>query len=353
MTKTLKQTIASIACAATFLTLAGASARAADAGVANFTFNAAHRDMPVQALIWYPAQSGGFPEEVGDDPVFQGTPARRGAVPEPGKHQLVVLSHGAGGNAANLGWLSARLVHEGYIVAAPNHPGSTSGDSRPETNIKGWERPQDVTALLDAIAASKGLQRLVDVNNVTAMGFSMGGYTALALGGARVAASDYAKYCDDHAAAMDCAWFDHGNDYIKGHVDLRKVDAAAFGTSYEDVRVTRVVAIDPGFAQAYVKDSLAKMSVPAFVLNLGTGQKIPLGVEGGRIAAAIPHATYATVDGANHFTFLGLCKTFGWVFLMMEGDDPVCTEVSERRRSGMHDEIAEKIIGFLAAPVTN
>lgn len=320
---------------------------AGEVGVSSFTFNATHRDMPVQVLVWYPAVGGGRNETMGGDAVFVGTKVKREAKPEGGKHPLIILSHGSGGNAFNLGWISARLVEEGYIVMSPNHPGSTSGDSSPETNIMAWERPQDVSALLDAITASHGWQSHVDESNITAMGFSLGGYTALATAGARVHASDYATYCDTHAKAMDCTWFEQGNSYIKGHVDLHKIDASKFDGDYHDDRITRVVAIDPGFAQAFTAESLASIKQPTLVLNLGSIGSVPLGVEGKRVAETIPHANYTNVDGANHFTFLGVCKTFGWIALLFDGDDPVCTEVSDRHRVDMHEEIANKIIAFL------
>jgi predicted dienelactone hydrolase len=321
--------------------------QAAEVGVANFTFNATHRNLPVQALIWYPASPGRITESVGKDAVFQGVDVFRNAKPEQGKHPLVILSHGAGGNAANLGWLSAKLVAQGYIVAVPNHPGSTSGDSAPETNAKAWERPLDMTALLSALETANGWQRLIDQSDITAMGFSMGGYTALALGGARVEKETFAKYCDDNKAAEDCVWYDRGNSFIKGHVDLHSVDAKSFEGNYADARITRVVAIDPAIAQAFNAESLRDMKKPTLVLNLGSDGTVPLGVDGKEIANKIPGAALAKVSGANHFTFIGTCKTFGWFFLLFDGDDPICTEVSDRRRVDMHDEIASKIITFL------
>jgi predicted dienelactone hydrolase len=334
------------------LSLIGA-VEAADLGVTGFTFNAAHRDMPVQVLVWYPASSGGRTEVLGGDTVFYGTTAKRDAKLEAGKHPLIILSHGSGGNAFNLGWISERLVQQGFIVMAPNHPGSTSGDSSPETNIKAWERPQDITALLDAVEASHGWRDHVDLNNITAMGFSIGGYTALAMAGARVSGDEYASYCDTHSQAMDCLWFEHSNSYIKGHVDLHKLDLSKFDGAYGDDRITKVVAIDPGFAPTFTAASLAAAKQPTLVLNLGSAHSIPLGVNGKQASELMPHAKYKTVEGANHFTFLGLCKPWGWIALVFDGDDAVCTEEGDRRRLKMHDEISEKIISFLKPPITN
>ncbi len=321
--------------------------QAVDVSIANFTFNAAHRSKPIQALVWYPAQSGGTKELIGDNPVFVGTPALRDAVPQSGKHPLVILSHGSGGNAANLGWISAKLVQAGYVVIAPNHPGSTSGNSRPETNVKFWERPQDMTALLNALESSVEFSENLDTQHTVAMGFSAGGHTALALAGAKVHAASLAKYCNDMPEQLDCQWYAKGNKFIPGHVDLHKIDAAAFDAGYKDPRIKSVVAIDPALALAYDTISLSAVKVPTMVMNLGDESTVPVGVAGKSIAASISGATFETISGAAHLSFLGLCKPEGEAIIAEEGDDPICTDPPGRSRADVHKEIAGKILDFL------
>jgi predicted dienelactone hydrolase len=277
----------------------------------------------------------------------------RDAMPDGIKHPLIILSHGSGGNAAGLGWISERLAGEGYVVIAANHQGSTSGDSTPETNVKIWQPPQDMSSMLDAISASPALQRIVDVKNVTAIGFSMGGHTVLALAGATAKVDTFAQFCDDHKDSPNCIWFDRGNDLIKGHVDLHKLDPTQFEMTLSDKRVGRVIAIDPGVAQALNANSLSAISVPALLINLGQGEAIPLGVRADLIAKTIPDAHYETIAGANHFSFLAECKALGWIYIMMEGDDPVCTEASTRSRAEIHEEIAAKIMTFINGATSN
>ena len=335
---------------AAFLLTLG-TAHSADVGVMGFTFDAPHRDRLVQALVWYPTQGGGHIENVGDNAVFKGTIALRDAVPDEAKHPLIILSHGSGGNAAGLGWISERLAAEGYVVIGVNHQGATSGDSTPETNVKIWEPPQDMSAMLDAIAASPALQRIVDGNNITAMGFSIGGHTALALAGVIAKVDKFAQFCDEHKDSSNCIWFDRGNDLIKGHVDLHKLDPIQFEKNRTDLRIRRVIAIDPGVAQALEMKSLGSVTVPTLLVNLGAGDAIPLGVKADEIAKAIPHARYETIGGANHFSFLAECKALGWIYVYMEGDDPVCTETGTQSRAELHDEIAGKILGFLGGKI--
>ncbi|MGL4406614.1 MAG: hypothetical protein ACRCT6_12685, partial [Notoacmeibacter sp.] len=55
------------------------SSQAAEVGVASFTFDAPNRDRLVQALVTYPAQSGGYWDSIGDNAVFKGVKVKRDA----------------------------------------------------------------------------------------------------------------------------------------------------------------------------------------------------------------------------------------------------------------------------------
>ena len=337
-----------LAILSTFAALCASTGNAADVGVINFTFDTPCRERLVQAIVTYPAEGGGYIDRVGDNPVFRGSLLLRDAKPQRAKHNLVILSHGSGGNAGNVSWLAKKLAEAGFVVVAPNHQGSTSADSTPETTITAtWDRKQDMTDLLDAIAASPSLSSITDISNVTAIGFSLGGQTVLGLADASLHATGLAKYCDENPASMECIWFAKGNPLIKGHVDLHQIDATKFDAAYIEKRVKRVVAVDPAFTLAYDTASLKAVTIPILMINLGDEGKIPLGIRADEIAANIPGAKLERVAGANHFTFLAECKLLGGLMIWLEGDDPVCREVGERSRGDMHDEIATKIVAFL------
>ena len=78
--------------------------------------------------VWYPSTSTAQPKLIADNLVFIGVRAVPDAAPTPGKHPVVVLSHGYGGNWGKQAWLASALARQGYIVAAVNHPGTTSQD---------------------------------------------------------------------------------------------------------------------------------------------------------------------------------------------------------------------------------
>ena len=102
------------------------SGRSAEPGIRTLQIPVAHRRQPLQVELYFPTLPDGQLVEVGANPLFVGAPMRNGATPEPGRHPLVLLSHGSGGNAANLAWLGAALAREGFVVVAPNHRGTTS-----------------------------------------------------------------------------------------------------------------------------------------------------------------------------------------------------------------------------------
>jgi predicted dienelactone hydrolase len=344
----LKSAIAACLLAFTFF-VSPARAEAREVGVMNFSYDAPHRDRLVQSLIFYPSEQGGKMEWLGDNIVFRGVPVMRDAMPERKKHPLVVVSHGSGGSAASVAWLARRLAEEGFVVVIPNHQGSTSGDSTPETTIPAvWQRPADITGLLNAIAASVTVRSLVDPSNITALGFSLGGGTVLNLAGGQLRADKLAKFCDENPELpIGCSWLAKGNALIPGHVDLHKIDAARFNASYPDARFNRFIAIDPSMVPALDIDSLKTIAAPVQIINLGDFESLPNGVRADHISAAIPNGLYAQIEGANHFSFLGECKRLGWFYVWMEGDDPVCTESGAKSRDVLHRKIGDKILAFL------
>jgi predicted dienelactone hydrolase len=317
------------------LTQAGA---ADTVGHRTLSIRSPERGADLTVLVWYPAGEGGELALVGDNPLFRGTAARIDAQPAKDRFPLVLLSHGLGGHAANMGWLASRLASEGFVVAAPNHPGSTTGDASQAAAIQVWNRPADLSAVLTAIVADPGMGSRIDQEKVGVLGFSLGGHTALALVGARVEAGAYAHYCEGGAAGTECAWF------ARGGVNLQKVDAERFNRSNHDPRVKMAVAVDPALAQAYDQPSLSKISVPTHVINLGRPGWIIPAVAGAALARTIPGARYETVPDATHFSFLGECKPEGPAVLKTEGDeDPLCEDGGSRPRAAIHAQLGEMI----------
>ncbi|MBR9762268.1 MAG: prolyl oligopeptidase family serine peptidase [Rhodobacteraceae bacterium] len=319
-------------------------AYAGHAGIAYGTALAPARDDDVAFHIWYPASPGGRAVTVGGNGVFHGTPAGLRAPHLPGRFPLVVISHGAGGNAGQFGWIAKALAEAGLVVILPNHPGTTTGNASAVAALRVWERPQDITAVLDEIAAHPGKYPYIDMERVAALGFSAGGYTAMALAGARVDPARLTSYCagGDHGMS-DCAFLAHFG------VDPRDFDLSAAAQDLTDPRIRTTVVIDPGIVETLTAESLSSIHVPMAVINLGDPGTVPRGVDARAAAALIPGATFLAVEDALHFSFLAECKPGGAAILRDENEpDPLCDDAGGRRRDDIHRELREIIITYLA-----
>jgi len=328
----------------TALIAIAAPALSQTAGHDRFDIPADHRAGLLAGSIWYPSAGGGHPGLIGDNPAFVGRQVRVGARMPQGRHPLVLISHGSGGNMDGLGWLSAELAAAGALVVGVNHPGSTSGDSSPRRSARLDQRAGDLSAALDEALALFGDH--VDPDRITALGFSMGGGTVLMAAGARFDTGLYADYCAQAPAPVDCAFFRAGG------VDPAAMPPQVAG-DLRDARIRAVIAVDPGFGYAFDRDSLAAMAAPVLLLNLGRfgpdslWSAVDAGPTGADLYGAIPGARHQVIEGAAHFSFLALCKPGAEAMLAEEDDDPICTDPRGSDRAQIHAEVIARVRAFL------
>ncbi|HMF68452.1 MAG TPA: alpha/beta fold hydrolase, partial [Phyllobacterium sp.] len=293
----------------------------------------------LDVTVWYPAQAGGEQVLLGDNRFFIGTHARSDAPIVEGRHPLIVLSHGAGGHAPAMGWIAAPLAQQGFIVAAPNHPGSTSEDESAADTFKFWLRPADLTATLNTLEKEAFLEKHLDMDRVGALGFSAGGYTALAVAGVLMNPQLLAAYCDTtQRNPYMCRWAKRSG------VDLHTMDLQPAGRDNSDKRIRSVVAIDPGLTDIMTPRSVANVSIPVDLINLGRSDEIMPTLQASEIAKTIKDARYTTVDDAVHESFLAECKTDAIEGLKREKLPPLCDDGGGRSRSEIHAQLIDMIV---------
>ncbi|MGL6210246.1 MAG: alpha/beta hydrolase family protein [Paracoccaceae bacterium] len=299
------------------------------------------RDMPVRLHLWYPTNSTAEPTLIGQNALFYGSHVIRDAPALPKALPVVVVSHGSGGNAVQLGWLAGYLASKGMLVAAPDHPRTTSSDSDPFKTPLIWERIADLKAVLDLLQNTPPDGIEADMDRVGSLGFSPGGYTALGLGGVRVTKAAFIAHCQATPAAPDCAWM------LAAGVDFTTIDANRYDADHRDPRVTATVAIDPALVRAILTNSLGDLDTQSLIVNLGSAEAIPDGMDASGIAQQLPDARYVAVPGAAHFSFLAECSTLGVIVIGIAGDDNICSDRGLRNRGVIHAELRAAIGGFL------
>ena len=196
---------------------------------------------------------------------------------------LVIISHGFAADRRFLHYLAEHLASYGLTVAAIEHPssnvawltemslglegGKNLSDILPITEF--IDRPQDVQFLLNQLeqiaqenieeAGITGFQgrHPFATDQVTMIGHSLGGYTALALAGAPLDLKALRQFCSNHTV-MELAPADW--------LQCRAVDLPGEMITLNDPRITQVIALNPVIARIFSKESLEKITVPTLVV---------------------------------------------------------------------------------------
>lgn len=293
--------------------------------------------------VWYPTVEIGSPEKVGDNIVFYGTSALRDAKPEAGAHPLLLLSHGYGGNWRNLNWLAAEMAYQGYIVAAVDHPGTTTLNRSPQDAKQLWRRPQDLQRVMTKIIATPSLAGQVDTQRIAAAGHSLGGWTVLELAGARFDAERFQTDCQAHTGLSACKLIQTLG--IDGAAEQLAADAL-------DPKIKAIVSLDLGLARGFTPESLSQIAIPTLIMAAqADSDELPAKLESGYLAEYIPAAVRRdqSVECATHFSFMQQCKPGAGVLIAEKdpGDEIVCQDGGTRSRGDIHRQLAGDISAFL------
>ncbi|MDH2433033.1 alpha/beta fold hydrolase [Pokkaliibacter sp. MBI-7] len=299
-----------------------------------------------QAVLLYPAQADATqtPALIADNPAFIGIHVLPEATIAAGRHPLVVLSHGYGGNWRNQLWLAQALAQAGYLVLAANHPGTTSGDITPATGGQLWQRPLDIRRAIDWVSIHLAAE--FDADRVAVIGHSLGGWTAMMAAGARFSPAQMQADCVQHPTDVSCKAYGY---LTRGQPEATFTQLAA---DWRDPRIKAAVTLDLGLARGLTVSSLEQMPVPVLVLAADPrSRQVPALLESGYLASHLPaeRLQYQVIDGASHFSFIQRCKAGAAALLeaYSPGDGMICADEGERPREAIQQQVAALILTFL------
>lgn len=303
-----------------------------DIGIVSETYLDVERDRTINVNLFYPTNDGQKQQTFAENPAFLGFKAVKDAPIKGNKLPIYFLVHGTSGNWKNLSWLAKELANNGAFVVAANHPGYTTGQASASNVLRMWDQPRDISFLIDQIVSGKYAD-IAGSKNITVIGYSLGGYTAMALAGAKFNMLGYEKFCLN-SQDESCQYFRHA------FTDLSKADRAMINASYKDERVTHSIAIAPGYIPAVVADSLDSLNVKTLIVGAELDKNVPPTTQLlPYLQGHMGNLVYREIADASHFSFLQDCKPNALTILAEEGEEFVCQELGKKDRDSLHTEL--------------
>ena len=254
---------------------------------------------PITVALYYPTQAPAraIPMGLFTAHVAPGAPA------DATLKGLLVLSHGQGGSEVGHSSLAEALARHGYLVASLRHPGDNFEDrSLLQQSVARYftERPQHVSRVIDAVLADPEWGRRIAKDDrgprIGALGHSAGGYTVLALAGARPELSRNTTHCQDHRLEdpILCGIAARGE---------RPAPETAPIPTLEDTRVRAVAALSP-LGVMFPAASLASVRIPVLIYEAELDRFLVPRFHAEWIARNMPGAELRRVPNAWHFAFM-------------------------------------------------
>ncbi|HIK43587.1 MAG TPA: alpha/beta hydrolase [Leptolyngbyaceae cyanobacterium M65_K2018_010] len=194
----------------------------------------------------------------------------------PGPIPVVVLSHGLGDSPASFLDIAAHVASHGFVVALPEHIGSNftlqqamlTGLSRESFKAEEFlDRPLDVSFLLDELARmnTSTFDGRLNLDAVTVVGHSLGGYTALAVGGGTIDFERLAQRCNptanivaDAALVLEC----RALDLLDNPPAVQRLGQEGV----EDPRVKLVMAFTP-VSNLFGPSGIRRLQLPVMIFG--------------------------------------------------------------------------------------
>ncbi|MHA6884401.1 alpha/beta hydrolase family protein [Ralstonia pseudosolanacearum] len=312
-----------------------AAAEACQVGFRQRTLKFGRSPLPVG--LWYPTDE---PERT----QFFGPFSMRvalGATPRQGNGHLVVISHGSKGNHLGHRGAARELAAAGYVVAAPLHPHDNYLDDSQSGTLALWRsRPAHLRTVVDAVMSDPVFSPLLFPDACGVMGFSLGGYTALSVLGARASLHALADHLQRHPDDLLPVAPD-APGLSAGELDAMLAAHPEAFSSERDTRFKAAVLLAP-LCALFPDVDLRAVDVPVSLYCAERDDVLREPYHAHRLAPLLPRLKrFECVASAGHFSFL---TPFPGV---LHDELPVLSlDAPNFDRSAFHERLNREVVSF-------
>ncbi len=254
------------------------------------------------------------------------------AAVEPGRHPLVVISHGTGGGALSHLDTALALAGAGYVVAAPMHTGDNILDQS-KVGTSAWfiDRSRQIARVNDYLLNAWPAHDRLDPSRIGLFGFSAGGTTALITIGGAPDLARVGPHCHTQPE-FACT-------LMRSGTGLR---APAPSEWTHDPRVRAAVVAAPGLGFAFEPNGLSAIRAPVQLWQGAADTSVPPATNADVVRRGLPVAPeFHLVENAVHFSFLAPCGVNAVMLPKM-----LCADPRGFDRSAFHAKFNVAVIGF-------
>ncbi|MTJ51739.1 alpha/beta fold hydrolase [Anabaena sp. UHCC 0253] len=224
---------------------------------------------------------------------------------------VIVISHGLGLDSSNFRYLANYLAKNGFAVVIPNHPGSdakqlqslikrNSNQVAHPNEFK--DRPLDIKYILDQLGSDSRFQHRLNLQQVGVFGQSLGGYTALALVGAKINFEQLKQDC--HAEKVRNTW---NMSLLLQCRALELPNQSGKEDNLQDQRIKAAIAVNPITSSIFGQAGLSQIHTPVMIIGSSEDTVAPALYEQILPFSWItyPQKYLVMLLGATHFSTIG------------------------------------------------
>lgn len=304
---------------------------------------------PIDWFAWYPAPDdateAALPVAPWPEGWFAAGPAALDApLAADGPYPLVVYSHGTGCNGLQFEWLARELAAHGFVAVAVNHHGnSNAAPYRAEAFLCSWERPRDISLLIDHIVAHPAFAGRIDADRLFAVGYSLGGVTATALLGAIMIRSPFEPGANLGRGPREFPDLVDHLPRLMAESQIFCDSWARMSASCHDPRIKAALLLAPGRSvQGFSEDSVAAINVPTHIMAGGADALLPAARW---LQERLGDSTFDIIaDDAGHYVFLPESTELG-----RSSDPASCVDPPSVDRGTIHRTVVAAALKLFSA----